>query len=75
MALTKAQQTTLRPVDAAQTAQTLADFTARQMQRAGLDKSRVARPVALQMPAEAADAQGANSLLLAAMIALLEDED
>jgi len=45
------------------------------MQHAGLDKARVARPAALQMPAAAADAQGANSLLLAAMIALLEDED
>lgn len=65
----------LRPVDAAQTAQALADFTARQMQRAGLDKASTARHAALQMPAAAADAQGANALLLAAMIALLEDDD
>jgi len=27
------------------------------------------------MPAAAADAQGANALLLAAMVALLEDDD
>ena len=72
---TEPQAIPLRPVDAAQTAQALADFTARQMQRAGLDKARSARPAALQMPAAAADAQGANALLLAAMIALLEDED
>ena len=72
---TEPQAITLRPVNAALTAQALADFSARQMQRAGLDKARVARPAALQMPAAAADAQGANALLLAAMIALLEDED
>ena len=72
---TEPQAIPLRSVDAAQTAQALADFTARQMQRAGLDKARAARHAALQMPAAAADAQGANALLLAAMIALLEDED
>ena len=33
------------------------------------------RAAVFATPAAAADAQGANSLLLAAMIALLEDED
>lgn len=60
-----------RPADPAQTAQALADFAARQMRRAGLDK----RPASVQMPPAAADDIGANSLLLAAMLALLEDED
>lgn len=40
----------------------------------GLEKALQAA-AALQMPAAAADAQGANSLLFAAMLALLEDDD